>query len=214
MITKAVAKSLSQGLEQLKLTIPLSAQQAMLEYIQLMHKWNQIHNLTAINNIEEMVAKHLLDSLSILPYLQGTNFIDIGTGAGLPGIPLALACPNRHFTLIDSNKKKMVFVQHVITTLKINNVTLQAVRVQDIESHLRFDGVISRAYASLKDFVVSSKAVCKPTGLFYAMKGALDRNEEAELPAEFCIENNINLLIPGIVQKRCLILLKNNSSFN
>ncbi len=149
----------------------------LLAYHQLLIKWNKAYNLTSVRDPLQMVSRHLLDSLVIAPYLQGQRFIDVGTGAGLPGIVLAILFPDRQFDLLDSNGKKTRFLFQVKTELALDNVTVLHCRVEQHNPELSYDGVLSRAFATLVDMVTGSEQLLSEQGHFYAMKGIYPESE-------------------------------------
>jgi len=174
---------LARGLQQLSLRLDGDYQQKLLAYLALLEKWNAAFNLTAVREPGEMVSKHLLDSLTVLPHLHGARILDVGTGAGLPGIPLALAAPERHFTLLDSNGKKTRFVTQVVLSLGMRNVTVVKARVEEYREAAGFDSIVSRAFANLADFVTASAHLLAPGGRWLAMKGVWPEPEATALPA-------------------------------
>lgn len=195
---------LSSGLQALGLSLNEPQIQQQLAFIRLIAKWNKTYNLTAIRQLHEMVSLHLLDSLSILPYLNGTRIIDIGTGAGLPGIPLAISQPERQFTLLDSNAKKTRFVQQAILELKLHNVTVCHQRVEDHQPAQPYDTVLTRAFTNLPDIVRLTAHLIGPSGIILAMKGQPPEAELAQINAQTTI---IPITIPGIAAQRCLVKL-------
>ena len=140
-------------------------------YINLLDKWNKTYNLSAIRDINEMLDRHLIDSLSIAAYIDGNRFIDVGTGPGLPGIPLAILYPEKHFSLLDSNGKKTRFLQQTKIELQLANIEIFNERVENHQTTECYDGVLSRAFASLEDMISGSEHLCAENGHFYAMKG-------------------------------------------
>ena len=172
---------LSAGLQALSLECTSIQQQQLLDFVRLLAKWNKVYNLTAVRDPEEMVTRHLLDSLAVLPYVQGSRVLDVGTGAGLPGIPLAIACPEREFTLLDSNSKKTRFVQQAVNELGLGNVRVVHARCEDFHPEQGFDVVLSRAFASIADMLASSGRHCAPHGRILAMKGADPADELMDL---------------------------------
>ena len=146
-------KLLLTGLECLKLEATEAQQNLLLAFVDLIQKWNKAYNLTAIRNRDEILRLHILDSLAVLPYITGQRIIDVGTGAGLPGIPLAIFMPDVQFTLLDSNSKKTRFVQQVILELKLNNVEVVHSRVENLGRDAEYDAVLSRAFASVNDIM-------------------------------------------------------------
>ncbi len=201
------AKALEAGLAELNISLSTTQQDKLLAYLQLLEKWNRVHNLTAVTDPLGMVTRHLLDSLSLFPYLKEQNtIVDVGTGAGLPGIPLAIAFPDKHFTLIDSRQKKITFVQQVILSLKLRNVTAVCSPVQDFQPPHLFDAVISRAFAALEVFVEKAGHLCASQGRLIAMKGPLEENRLASLSLGYSIEKVVPLKVAGM--KNCLVFIK------
>lgn len=181
-----------------------------LQLIALLDKWNKTYNLTAVRDPEEMLTKHLLDSLAVGKYLQGKRFIDVGTGAGFPGLPLAIAYPCKQFTLLDSQGKRIQFIRHVIRELGLTNVTPILSRVETYRPEETFDGVLSRAFASLKDMTNWCHHLLSSQGYFYALKGHCNADEIKAISKDFYIEKSLELHIPMLVGERHLILIKNN----
>ena len=178
-----------------------------IEYLELLQQWNKAFNLTAIRDPEKMVMLHILDSLSINPYLHGARIIDVGTGAGLPGIPLALVNPDRHFTLLDSNSKKTRFLTQVVADLKIPNVEVVHARCESFHPDKCFDSIISRAFASLKVMLATTQHLICKHGQFLAMKGIYPENEIAEIPEEFSMLAVHAIRIKGLDAERCLVAI-------
>lgn len=183
-------------------------QQQLIGYVSLLNKWNKAYNLTSVRNPEEMLIRHILDSIVVEPYLRGNRFIDVGTGPGLPGIPLAIVCPDAHFTLLDSLGKRVRFLKQVQHELKLENITPVQCRVEEFEPNPQFDGVISRAFASLTDMVSWCKHLPHQNGRFYALKGLRPDDEINVLPPEFRVENVIKLSVPELDGERHLILIE------
>jgi len=162
------------------LQLPADATAQLASYIALLERWNRVYNLTAVRAPEAMVARHILDSLSILPWLRGPRVLDMGSGAGLPGIPLALARPDLLFTLLDSNGKRTRFMQQVVTSLGLTNVRVIQCRVEQYRD-TPFDCITSRALAPLSDMLKWCERLCQPDGQLLAMKGAKPETELATL---------------------------------
>lgn len=198
---------LRKGVVEARLQIPERVLEQLIDYVELLCKWNLVHNLTAVRNPLEMIKRHLLDSLVTLPFLPAGSTLDVGTGAGLPGIPLALCRPDQNFVLVDSNQKKITFVQHMILSLKLRNTTAISVRVEDYQPSERFDVVISRAFASLSDFVRLCGPLCHENGRLVAMKGAISPEEIAEVPLPYTIEQIQSLQVPSLVGARSLVFI-------
>ncbi|EAR9552704.1 16S rRNA (guanine(527)-N(7))-methyltransferase RsmG, partial [Salmonella enterica] len=161
----------------------------LVAYVDMLHKWNKAYNLTSVRDPNEMLVRHILDSIVVAPYLQGQRFIDVGTGPGLPGIPLAIVLPDAHFTLLDSLGKRVRFLRQVQHELKLENITPVQSRVEAYPSEPPFDGVISRAFASLNDMVSWCHHLPGEKGRFYALKGQLPGDEIASLPDNFSVES-------------------------
>lgn len=189
--------------------LELSDQQValLLDYLELFEKWNKTYNLSAIRDAEGMFTKHLLDSLSIAPHLTGERFIDVGTGGGLPGIPMAICFPNRQFTLLDSAGKKVRFLFQVKQALGLSNVDTQNLRVETFKPQPLFDGVISRAFASINDMLTWCNHLIHDDGRFWAMKGVMPNSELSELPKKYIVKASHALHVPNLEGERCLIEL-------
>lgn len=182
----------------------------LVAYVDMLHKWNKAYNLTSVRDPNEMLVRHILDSLVVAPYLEGTRFIDVGTGPGLPGIPLSIVCPQAQFTLLDSLGKRVRFLRQVQHELKLSNVHPVQSRVEDFPAEPPFDGVISRAFASLTDMVQWCHHLPGEHGRFYALKGQVPDDEIAQLPVEFKVESVIKLRVPQLEGERHLVLLSHN----
>lgn len=202
----AAERLLCTGLAELGLPATLHA--PLLAYLKLLDKWSGAYNLTAVREPAAMVTHHALDSLVVRPWLKGPRVIDVGSGAGIPGIPLALACPELQFVLLDSNAKKTRFITQAIHELKLPNVSVERARSEDYRPAQSFDTVISRAFASLAQMVEMTQHLCAPDGVFVAMKGIYPREELAALPAQFHVERVEPLNVPGLNAERHAVLLK------
>lgn len=195
-------KILQQGLQTLGITANENKLALLLAFIQLIEKWNKTYNLTAIHNRDEMASLHILDSLTILPYLQGSRVADIGTGAGLPGIPLAIFSPDIEFTLIDSNAKKTRFVQQVVLELKLKNVIVIHDRVENIRTDRFFSTIVIRALASLYKLMLLTKHLMATQSILLAMKAQRPTQELANIDYPYSV---ITLNLPSVKTERCLI---------
>ncbi|CAR39349.1 glucose inhibited division protein [Salmonella enterica subsp. enterica serovar Gallinarum str. 287/91] len=182
----------------------------LVAYVDMLHKWNKAYNLTSVRDPNEMLVRHILDSIVVAPYLQGQRFIDVGTGPGLPGIPLAIVLPDAHFTLLDSLGKRVRFLRQVQHELKLENITPVQSRVEAYPSEPPFDGVISRAFASLNDMVSWCHHLPGEKGRFYALKGQLPGDEIASLPDNFSVESVEKLRVPQLEGERHLAIIKSN----
>lgn len=182
----------------------------LVAYVDMLHKWNKAYNLTSVRDPNEMLVRHILDSIVVAPYLQGQRFIDVGTGPGLPGIPLAIVLPDAHFTLLDSLGERVRFLRQVQHELKLENITPVQSRVEAYPSEPPFDGVISRAFASLNDMVSWCHHLPGEKGRFYALKGQLPGDEIASLPDNFSVESVEKLRVPQLEGERHLVIIKSN----
>ena len=194
---------LTEGLRQLGLDA--GAAPALLHYLQQLERWNAVYNLTAVRDINEMVTRHVLDSLAVQPYLHGQRILDAGSGAGLPGIPLALINPQRQFCLLDSNAKKTRFLTQMKIELALENISIASCRIEQHRPNERYGTVISRAFASLSEFAESARPLCAPNGRLLAMKGAYPKQELELLPEAFKVINIHQLDIPGLDAERHLV---------
>ncbi|MBN6045409.1 16S rRNA (guanine(527)-N(7))-methyltransferase RsmG [Citrobacter sp. ku-bf4] len=182
----------------------------LIAYVEMLHKWNKAYNLTSVRDPNEMLVRHILDSIIVAPHLQGERFIDVGTGPGLPGIPLSIVRPQAHFTLLDSLGKRVRFLRQVQHELKLGNITPVQSRVEEFPAEPPFDGVISRAFASLNDMVSWCHHLPGEKGCFYALKGQLPEDEMASLPAAFRVESVVKLQVPHLEGERHLVVIKPN----
>ncbi|HGE6025581.1 TPA: 16S rRNA (guanine(527)-N(7))-methyltransferase RsmG [Vibrio cholerae] len=190
------------------LTVTEQQREQLVGYVQLLDKWNKTYNLTSVRDPMEMLVKHILDSLVVSPHLVGERFIDVGTGPGLPGIPLAIMHPDKEFVLLDSLGKRIRFLKQVIHDLKINNVLPVQSRVEEFDPESGFDGVLSRAFASMTDMVNWCQHLPKPNGgVFLALKGVRPDDEITLLP-EWCSVTDIKALqVPELEGERHLVIL-------
>jgi 16S rRNA (guanine527-N7)-methyltransferase len=203
--------ALRAGIAVLGLSIDRTAHDTLLAYLALLDKWNRTHNLTAIRDRDSMITHHLLDSLAVLPHLparSGLRVADVGSGGGLPGIPLALARPDWHVTLIDSSHKKTAFLSQAAIELPLPNVDVVTARVENMVPPLPFDVVISRAYSTLRTFVEQTASWLGRDGRWVAMKGTLPGDEMEALPADIGVEAAPSLAVPGIAGERHLVVMK------
>lgn len=189
--------------------ISLSDQQKqqLVGYVEMLHKWNKAYNLTSVRDPEQMLIRHILDSIVVEPHLSGDRFIDVGTGPGLPGIPLAIVRPHSHFTLLDSLGKRVRFLKQVQHELKLENISPVQSRVEDFPAEPPFDGVISRAFASLTDMVTWCHHLPGQHGRFYALKGVLPQDEIAALPAGLSVVKVLPLSVPQLEGERHLVII-------
>jgi 16S rRNA (guanine527-N7)-methyltransferase len=198
-------KILVDGVATLNLSVDEQKIDQLLAFIKLIEKWNKAYNLTAIKDKPNMVWLHLLDSLTVIPYLEGNRIIDIGTGAGLPGIPLAICLPHLAFTLLDSNAKKTRFVQQAVLELKLTNIKIVHSRAEDFQPEQCYDMVLTRAFADLADILKSTNHLLAKNGKLLAMKGHCSEQELAKVKS---LTSVIPVRIQGVEVERNLVLIK------
>lgn len=201
---------LSRLLAEAGISLSDQQQQQLVAYVEMLHKWNKAYNLTSVRDPNEMLVRHIMDSIVVEPHLKGTRFIDVGTGPGLPGIPLAIVRPDSHFTLLDSLGKRVRFLRQVQHELKLDNITPVQSRVEAFPAEPPFDGVISRAFASLSDMVNWCHHLPGEEGRFYALKGQRPDDEISALPSGFAVEEIVRLSVPRLDGERHLVILKAN----
>lgn len=199
---------LAQGLKVMKLALPPGSAERLLNYLTLLRKWNRRINLTAVREPAQMISRHLLDSLSILHYVRGPRVVDIGTGAGLPGIPLAVALPNVHFVLLDSNAKKVRFVRQAVQELQLPNIEVIQERAEKFRPEIKFDTLITRAFAAIPDMLASCGHICAAGGQILAMKGVYPQEELAEIPEGYNLSDVQALQVPGLEAERHVVLIR------
>lgn len=199
----------ANGIGAMGLALPAGAASALTRYLELISKWNRIHNLTAVREPEQMVVLHLLDSLSVLPHIAvAASLLDVGTGPGLPGIPLAIARPTLAVTLLDSSHKKCAFLRQAKTELGLANVEVVCDRVESWKPDVRFDVVVSRAFSELADFVSQAQHLVAPGGRLIAMKGVYPFEEIARVPASHKVAKVLELAVPTLEAKRHLVFVE------
>ena len=200
---------IASGLAAMGITLDDAARARVLAHLELIGKWNRVHNLTAVREAEQMVALHVLDSLSLLPHLgPAKRIIDVGAGPGFPGIPIAIARPGVHVTLLDSSHKKCAFLEQARTELRLANVTVVCDRVESHRPDTGYDLVVSRAFAELSDFVTQAKHLVAPGGRFIAMKGVYPFDEIARVPESHRVAGVLELEVPTLQAKRHLVFLE------
>ncbi len=217
-------QQLKRGAAEMFVSLTGEQTEKLLAYIREFEKWNKAYNLSAVRDIQQMVARHLLDSLSVVPWFNAhkdsiakqsgekifplTRIIDVGTGGGLPGIPLAIMFPEKQFTLLDSNGKKTRFLFHVKTLLGLTNVTVENRRVEEFAPQEKFDGIISRAFASLQDMTEGCANLIKPDGIFLAMKGLYPEDELTPINDKIELLETIKLAVAETDGERHLLILR------
>ena len=223
-LMESLSLPLGQGLARLGLEVPQPARRKLIEYLALIDRWNRVYNLTAVRNPADMLVQHLLDSLAVVAPLRrhlqdqalaapGTDgptvrLLDVGSGAGLPGVVLSIVEPRWDVTCVDAVAKKASFIRQVAAELGLPNLIAQHARVEDLPVPPEFDIVISRAFASLADFVSLTGQLLSPTGCWMAMKGKVPDEEVADLPADAEVFHVEQLKVPSLEAQRCLVWMR------
>ena len=202
------AEQLAQGLAAMELDLPAEHREQLLAYLALLYKWNRTYSLTALREQDKAVSHHLLDSLSILPFVSGGNLLDVGSGGGMPGIPLAIVCPELVVTLLDSNSKKTAFLQQTAIELGLKNISVHGGRVEQYHPADGFAAIVSRAFAELADFATLSRHLLTTDGVWLAMKGVRPDGEIVRLPGGVRVEAVHPLRVPGIDGERHLVVMR------
>jgi len=192
---------LTAGLKKLGIDCSIDS---YMQYLQLLQTWNRTYNLTAIRDLEAMVTRHVLDSLAILPWIVGNNILDVGSGAGLPGIPIALARSDLHIVLLDSNGKKTRFLQEVRRILNLPNIDIVQARAEDYHTTILFDTIMSRAFTQLPQMLAWTQHLLKPNGIWLAMKGVYPAAELASIDVKYDIKP---YAIDGVEEERCVCIM-------
>jgi 16S rRNA (guanine527-N7)-methyltransferase len=200
--------TLDGGLAALALRADASARERLLAYLQLLEKWNKVYNLTAVRDIDAMMTHHLLDSVAVVPHLVGATVVDVGSGAGLPGVPIAIMRPDIRVTLLDSSHKKAAFLQQAAIELALSNVTVVCDRAESWRPAQAYDVVISRAFAELSQFVAIAGHLCANEGVIIAMKGVYPDEELAAMPPGYRLVGVRRVAVPGLAADRHLVVLQ------
>jgi 16S rRNA (guanine527-N7)-methyltransferase len=201
----ALNQLLIHALQENKITLPEPAIKKLVHYLELMKIWNRVFNLTTITEPHRMVYLHIIDSLSVQNFLHGKHMLDVGSGAGLPGIPLAIANPDQNWTLLDKNNKKTRFMTQAIAELGLTNATAIHSRCEDFHPSISFDSILSRAFGSLRMFVESTQHLLSEDGRFIAMKGKYPQDEINDLPAHIVLQQDVQLKVKGMDMERHVI---------
>lgn len=200
------AEQLEDGLRALAIDLPIASQEKLLAYATLLYKWNRTYSLTSMREQEKAVSHHLLDSLAILPYVPSGALLDVGSGGGMPGIPLAIARPELKIVLLDSNSKKTAFLQQAAIELALPNISVHAGRVEQYHPAKGFSAITSRAFSELAEFIALTKHLLEDTGRWLAMKGVWPHEEIARLPDDVTLEAVPRLQVPGVDGERHLVI--------
>ncbi|MDD8060619.1 MULTISPECIES: 16S rRNA (guanine(527)-N(7))-methyltransferase RsmG [Shewanella] len=200
-----LSAQLQTYLAEMKISATELQQKQLIGFVEMLAKWNKAYNLTSVRDPEQMLIRHIMDSLAVSPYLDGQRFIDVGTGPGLPGIPLAIMNPDKEFVLLDSLGKRIRFQKQVQFELKINNITSVESRVEAYQPEDKFDGVLSRAFASIQDMLSWCHHLPKENGIYYALKGQLSEQELQQMPPGFSLVDTIVLHVPKLDEQRHLL---------
>lgn len=212
MTPHTLTSRLEKGLQALGIEATSEQVSLLIQYLALLEKWNKVYNLTAIRDPEEMLVKHLLDSLATVPHITGTRWIDVGTGGGLPGIPLAIMFPENQVDLLDSNSKKTRFLIQVKTELSLKNTQVIHERVEKYQPIALYDGVISRAFASMDDMLHWTNHLLKEGGSWWAMKGQESFEDLTALSGEVRVQEVIKLSVPELNAERMLLKVVKQST--
>ena len=203
---------LQMGLQQMQIELSAEQQQKLLDYVALLLKWNSTYNLTALRQEDQMLSHHVLDSLTLLPYLDGVNsLIDVGSGGGMPGIPTAICRPDIQITLLDSNSKKTSFLSQAVIELGLSNVKVITGRVEAAEG-IQFDAITSRAFAELRDFVTLTPQLLRDNGRWLAMKGVHPYEEIAQLPEDVHVTQVDKLNVPSLEAERHMVIIQKGAA--
>ncbi|HWD32340.1 16S rRNA (guanine(527)-N(7))-methyltransferase RsmG [Pseudomonas caricapapayae] len=207
-VTPQHAEELSTGARQLGVELSEAQHAQLLAYLALLIKWNKAYNLTAVRNPDEMVSRHLLDSLSVMPFIHSERWLDVGSGGGMPGIPLAILHPDKKVTVLDSNGKKTRFLTQVKLELKLDNLTVIHKRVEEFQPQQPFTGIVSRAFSSMENFTNWTRHLGDEQTQWLAMKGLHPADELVALPADFRVDSEQALTVPGCQGQRHLLILR------
>ena len=200
------------GLQQMQIELSAEQQQKLLDYVALLLKWNSTYNLTALRQEDQMLSHHVLDSLTLLPYLDGVQtLIDVGSGGGMPGIPTAICRPDIQITLLDSNSKKTSFLSQAVIELGLSNVKVITGRVEAAEG-IQFDAITSRAFAELRDFVTLTPQLLRDNGRWLAMKGVHPYEEIAQLPEDVHVTQVDKLSVPSLEAERHMVIIQKGAA--
>ena len=208
------AVQLGHGLDAMGIEVPGAVQASLLAFAELLCKWNRTYNLTAVNDPDKVLSHHLLDSLAVLPYVPPGRLLDVGRGGGMPGIPLAIARPDLHVTLLDSNSKKTAFLQQAMIELTLPNISVHCGRVEQYHPSIGFAAIVSRAFSELADFVGLTRHLLGAGGRWLAMKGVWPHDEIERLPADVRLDVVHRLQVPGVEGERHLVVMRSADAYS
>ena len=208
----SVSEALARGLEELQLVLPSHGHAKLVRYLALIEKWNRVYNLTAVRRVDDMISHHVLDSLAVAPHVQSATMLDVGSGAGLPGIPLAIARPGMAVTLLESSHKKSAFLNQAVIELELANAQVVNARAESWQPPQPYDVVISRAFSDLAEFLALAGRFCATGGVLAAMKGVHPYEELAQVHAPFETSAVIPLRVPGLTAERHLVLIRSRGT--
>jgi len=208
----SLTSELKRGLDALELSVSQDAQAKLLQHLELIEKWNRVYNLTAVRDRNQMLAQHVLDSMAVLPHIAGATLIDVGSGAGLPGIPLAIARPDTHVTLLEANHKKSTFLKQAVIELGLANAEVVNARAEAWTPPAPYDVVISRAFSDLGEFVALAGRLCGDEGVLAAMKGVYPFEELAQVSEPYRTAAVIPLSVPTLNAERHLVVIERQKS--
>jgi 16S rRNA (guanine527-N7)-methyltransferase len=201
-------RRLEDGIAALGLALGRGPRTQLLQHLELLEKWNRVHNLTSVRDVPKAVSVHLLDSLAVVPHLAGKRLLDAGSGAGFPGIPIAVARPDMQVDLLDSSHKKCAFLRQAVTELGLKNVRVACERIESWRPGRQFDCIVSRALAEIAEVVALSAHLLAPGGVIAAMKGVYPFDEIERVPPEFRVRRVHALAVPGLQAERHLVLIE------
>lgn len=202
------SERLLKGIEEIGINTSRKQEEQLIDYICLLKKWNLVYNLTGVRTLEDMVSRHLLDTLAIIPFIKKGRWLDVGSGAGIPGIPMAILLPESCIVCLDSNSKKIRFLTQVKIELDLKSLEIEHIRVERYSPELLFDGIISRAFGNIKHFITSTEKLGSRDAVWLAMKGLQPTEEITHLPSNFYIEKEYALSIPGSERERHLEVIR------
>ena len=204
----SLLKTLQKLIEKTDLQVTQDQQIQLIKLVELLNKWNKAYNLTSVRDPNQMLIKHIMDSIVVSPHLDGQRFIDVGTGPGLPGLPLAILNPDKQFVLLDSLGKRIRFIRQAVLELGLRNVEFVQSRVEEYQPEVKFDAVLSRAFASLEDMLFWCQHLPNEQGHFLALKGLHPKQELDNLNKDFKLIETVSIKVPELEGERCLVKIE------